>query len=71
VLDDLGAAHRIVAVAAIQSRIRFHLGRPLLFDLDVAPAPPSEQRPYPNALALPEWRTEAIRARLPGRGIGS
>ncbi|WP_436762928.1 FAD-dependent monooxygenase [Streptosporangium sp. V21-05] len=60
VLNDLGAADRVVAAAAIQSRIRFHLGEPLLFDLDVPPAPPSEQRPYPNALALPEWRTEAI-----------
>lgn len=60
VLNDLGAADRVVAAAAVQSRIRFHLGEPLLFDLDVPPAPPSEQRPYPNALALPEWRTEAI-----------
>ncbi|MFE3452500.1 FAD-dependent monooxygenase [Nonomuraea sp. NPDC059194] len=59
-LDDLGVADRIVAAAAVHSRIRFHLGEPPLFDLDVPPAPPSEQRPYPNALALPEWRTEAI-----------
>ncbi|WP_371785232.1 FAD-dependent monooxygenase [Streptosporangium subroseum] len=59
-LDDLGAARRIVAAAQVQSRTRFHLGRPLLFDLRVPPAPPSEQRPYPNSLAIPECSTEAI-----------
>ncbi|GAA4228169.1 2-polyprenyl-6-methoxyphenol hydroxylase-like FAD-dependent oxidoreductase [Streptosporangium album] len=60
VFDDLGIADRIVAAAAVQSRTRFHLGEPLLFDLRVPPAPPSQQRPYPNSLAIPEWRTEAL-----------
>ncbi|MEV4245616.1 FAD-dependent monooxygenase [Streptosporangium canum] len=60
VLDDLGVAHRVLAAAQVQSRTRFHLGEPLLFDLRVPPAAPSPQRPYPNSLAIPQWRTEAI-----------
>lgn len=60
ILDDLGAADRIVAAAHVQSRTRFHLGHPLLFDLRVPPAPVSERRPYPNSLAIPETSTEAI-----------
>ncbi|WP_406315184.1 FAD-dependent monooxygenase [Streptosporangium sp. NBC_01639] len=60
VFDDLGVADRVTAAAQVQSRTRFHLGRPLLFDLRVPPAPPSRRRPYPNSLAIPEWRTEAV-----------
>ncbi|MEU4328471.1 FAD-dependent monooxygenase [Nonomuraea dietziae] len=60
ILDDLGAADRIVAAAQVQSRTRFHLGHRLLFDLRVPPARVSEQRPYPNSLAIPESSTEAI-----------
>lgn len=44
----------------MQSRTRFHLGEPLLFDLRVPPAAPAPQRPYPNSLAIPQWRTEAV-----------
>ncbi|ACZ87117.1 FAD-dependent monooxygenase [Streptosporangium roseum] len=60
ILDDLGAAHRVLAAAQVQSRTRFHLGEPLLFDLRVPPAAPDPRRPHPNSLAIPQWRTEAI-----------
>ncbi|MGW1184059.1 FAD-dependent monooxygenase [Streptomyces drozdowiczii] len=60
IFDDLGIADRIVAAADIQSRTRFHLGTPLLFDMRVPPAPPTASRPYPNSVALPQWRTESI-----------
>ncbi|MFF4392829.1 FAD-dependent monooxygenase [Streptomyces sp. NPDC001552] len=60
IFDDLGIADRIVAASDIQSRTRFHLGTPLLFDMRVPPAPPTASRPYPNSVALPQWRTESI-----------
>jgi 2-polyprenyl-6-methoxyphenol hydroxylase-like FAD-dependent oxidoreductase len=60
VLDALGVAARVAQVAANHTPIRFHLGQPLLFDLSVPPARPTPQRPHPNALSLPQWRTEAI-----------
>jgi 2-polyprenyl-6-methoxyphenol hydroxylase-like FAD-dependent oxidoreductase len=58
--DDLGIIDRILHVSHVESRTRFHLGPRLLFDLDVAPAPTRPSRPYPNAVGLPQWRTEAI-----------
>ena len=58
--DDLGIAGRVMAVATIEGRIRFHLGTERLFDLRVPPAPANQARPYPNPVALPQWRTEAI-----------
>jgi 2-polyprenyl-6-methoxyphenol hydroxylase-like FAD-dependent oxidoreductase len=60
VLDDLGVADQVARAAADHTPIRFHLGRSLLFELSVPPAPPTPGRPHPNALSLPQWRTEAI-----------
>jgi 2-polyprenyl-6-methoxyphenol hydroxylase-like FAD-dependent oxidoreductase len=60
ILDDLGVADSVLAAAETQGRIRFHLGTDRLFDLDVPPAPADPLRPYPNCVALPQWRTEAI-----------
>jgi 2-polyprenyl-6-methoxyphenol hydroxylase-like FAD-dependent oxidoreductase len=58
--DDLGIAERITAEAGIEQRVRFHLGPHRLFDLDQRVAPATTTHPYPNPLALPQWRTEAI-----------
>ena len=58
--DDLGVAERITAVAAIERGPRFHLGRERLFDLRPDPVPPTTTRPYPNAVGIPQWRTEAL-----------
>ncbi|MFE9479304.1 FAD-dependent monooxygenase [Streptomyces spororaveus] len=60
IFDDLGVAGHITEVADVQARTRFHLGAPLLFDMRVPPAPPAASRPYPNPVALPQWRTESI-----------
>ena len=60
VLDDLGAVDRVAQAAVDHTPIRFHLGEPLLFDLSVPPARPTPHRPHPNALSLPQWRTEEI-----------
>jgi 2-polyprenyl-6-methoxyphenol hydroxylase-like FAD-dependent oxidoreductase len=58
-LDDLGVADRVVAAAAVESRLRFHLGTERLFDLAVPPGT-DPARPYPNPIGLPRWRTEAL-----------
>jgi 2-polyprenyl-6-methoxyphenol hydroxylase-like FAD-dependent oxidoreductase len=60
VLDDLGVVDRVAQAATDHTPIRFHLGQSLLFDLSVPPAQPTSQRPHPNAMSLPQWRTEAI-----------
>lgn len=59
-LDDLGVAGRILAAGDTRGRLRFHLGPEPLFDLRLPPAPADPSRPYPNAVALPQWRTESI-----------
>ncbi|MEV4569939.1 FAD-dependent monooxygenase [Nonomuraea sp. NPDC049419] len=53
-------ADRILAAGDIRSWLRFHLGTEPLFDLRLPPAPADPARPYPNTVALPQWRTEAI-----------
>jgi 2-polyprenyl-6-methoxyphenol hydroxylase-like FAD-dependent oxidoreductase len=58
--DDLGTAERVTAEAGVEHRMRVHLGPNRLFDLDQRPAHATTTRPYPNPLALPQWRTEAI-----------
>lgn len=58
--DDLGIAERILAAGDVQIRTRFHLGPEPLFDLHVPPDPAGPSRPYPNSVALPQWRTESI-----------
>ncbi|NKY50907.1 FAD-dependent monooxygenase [Nocardia vermiculata] len=60
VLDDLGVAERVARESLDHTPIRFHLGAPLLFELRVPAAVPTPQRPHPNVLSLPQWRTEAI-----------
>ncbi|HUR06974.1 MAG TPA: FAD-dependent monooxygenase, partial [Nonomuraea sp.] len=59
-LDDLGVADRILAAGDTSGRLRFHLGTEPLFDLRLPPAPADPSRPYPNTVALPQWRTESI-----------
>jgi 2-polyprenyl-6-methoxyphenol hydroxylase-like FAD-dependent oxidoreductase len=60
VFDDLGLAERIATEATIEQRTRFYFGPRQLFALDNRPARPTARRPYPNHVALPQWRTEAI-----------
>ena len=59
-LDDLGVADRILAAGDTRGWLRFHLGTDPLFDLRLPPAPADPSRPYPNTVALPQWRTESI-----------
>ncbi|MEV4108384.1 FAD-dependent monooxygenase [Nonomuraea sp. NPDC049695] len=59
-LDDLGVADRILAAGDIRGWLRFHLGTEPLFDLRLPPVPADLSRPYPNPVALPQWRTESI-----------
>jgi 2-polyprenyl-6-methoxyphenol hydroxylase-like FAD-dependent oxidoreductase len=59
-LDDLGVAPAITAAGSVEHRTRFHLGTRLLFRGDVPPAAATAERPYPNLIALAQWRTEAI-----------
>jgi 2-polyprenyl-6-methoxyphenol hydroxylase-like FAD-dependent oxidoreductase len=60
VFDDLGLAQRIAAEATIEQRTRVHLGPRQLFALNNPPVRPTASRPYPNYVALPQWRTEAL-----------
>ncbi|RJO75216.1 3-(3-hydroxyphenyl)propionate hydroxylase [Nocardia panacis] len=60
IMDDLGVADRIAAIALDHTPIRFHLGHTELFELRVPPAAPTPRRPYPNLLSLPQWRTESV-----------
>src|SRR5689334_7446356 len=60
VFDDLGIAPTISAEAVLGRRQRLHLGPRRLFDLDLRSAEPTIERPYPNLLMLPQWRTEAV-----------
>ncbi|MFD1544082.1 FAD-dependent monooxygenase [Nonomuraea guangzhouensis] len=59
-LDDLGVADRVLAAGDLRGWLRFHLGTEPLFDLRLPPAPADPTRPYPNTVALPQWRTESI-----------
>ncbi|BCJ39655.1 3-(3-hydroxyphenyl)propionate hydroxylase [Actinoplanes ianthinogenes] len=59
-LDDLGAAREIATAGFVERRTRFHQGTRRLFELDTPPAPVTVEQPYPNVVALPQWRTEAI-----------
>ncbi|MEU4225848.1 FAD-dependent monooxygenase [Nonomuraea sp. NPDC026600] len=59
-LDDLGVADRILAAGDTRGWLRFHLGADHLFDLRLPPASADPSRPYPNTVALPQWRTESI-----------
>ena len=65
VLDALDVAGAVVDAARTDSHLRVYLGTEPLFTRHDAPAEPTEAAPYPDAVSLPEWRTEAIlRARL-------
>lgn len=70
IFDHLGLIDALQAVGGLYQRMRFHLG-PLSFrggSLGTHHAP-SEARPYPNLLQVPQFRTEALlRARLDALG---
>ncbi|WIM93281.1 FAD-dependent monooxygenase [Actinoplanes oblitus] len=59
-LDDLGLTRAITTAGFVERRTRFHRGTRRLFELDTPPAPVTVEQPYPNVVALPQWRTEAI-----------
>jgi 2-polyprenyl-6-methoxyphenol hydroxylase-like FAD-dependent oxidoreductase len=79
VLAGIGAVDRVLAGGTLEHKLRFHLGTQRLFDLDTPPSTDAE-RPYPDPLGIPQYRTEeALRARLAelggavefGRGLES
>ncbi|GAA1691940.1 FAD-dependent oxidoreductase [Fodinicola feengrottensis] len=70
VFDDLGIADRFMAAGWVAARTRVHLGGSLLADFSIGQDKPSATRPYPNSLALPQFKTEEIlRDRLADFGV--
>lgn len=78
VLDDLGVADRVLAGSHVESTTRYRFGDGKPFAVHVAPEKATPTRPYPNSVAIPQWRTrEILLARLEelggavefGRGI--
>ncbi|HEY3684618.1 MAG TPA: FAD-dependent monooxygenase [Streptosporangiaceae bacterium] len=69
VLDALGAAAPVVREASAGAGLRVYLGTGPLFTRRGTVREPTPAEPYPNAVSLPEWRTEAVlRARLADLG---
>ncbi|GAA4608783.1 2-polyprenyl-6-methoxyphenol hydroxylase-like FAD-dependent oxidoreductase [Actinoplanes octamycinicus] len=58
--DDLGLAAAVTTAGSVERRTRFHQGTRRLFQLDTPPAPVTGTEPYPNVVALPQWRTEEL-----------
>ena len=60
VLDDLGVADRVLAAAHVESHSRYRFGDGKQVAVHVRPEKASPGRPYPNSVALPQWRTREI-----------
>src|SRR5262249_12521099 len=71
VFDDLGSVERILAEGRPYPLIRSYDGRTIVAESYMHEhQPPRADRPYPNIVMLPQWRTEAIlRDRLAEVGV--
>jgi len=63
--DDLGVVERVLAGSHVESRTRYRFGDGKPFAVRVPSEQPTPTRPYPNSVAIPQWRTrEILLARL-------
>jgi 2-polyprenyl-6-methoxyphenol hydroxylase-like FAD-dependent oxidoreductase len=58
--DDLGVVGRVLAGSHTESRTRYHFGGGEPADVRVPVAEPEPTRPYPNSVAIPQWRLRDI-----------
>ncbi|MEU4395359.1 FAD-dependent oxidoreductase [Kribbella sp. NPDC023855] len=70
IFDDLGVAGDFLAADHYTGRTKVHMGGALLADFRIKSRAPTPERPYPNYVSLPEWKTEEIlRGRLAQSGV--
>jgi 2-polyprenyl-6-methoxyphenol hydroxylase-like FAD-dependent oxidoreductase len=71
VFDDLGVVDKVLAEARPYPLIRAYDGRTVLSESYMHEhCPPRPDRPYPNIVMLPQWRTEELlRVRLAELGV--
>ncbi|WP_405061014.1 FAD-dependent monooxygenase [Kribbella sp. NBC_01505] len=70
VFDALGLADQFLAADGTAHRTKVYLGQALLTDFTTKQDAPAPARPFPNYVALPQWRTvEILRAGLAAQGV--